>query len=49
MDALSKPITDLGAARYPISNLAVVTLFSLLGLVLPFALARYGIKIATGM
>ncbi|MHC2257149.1 MULTISPECIES: hypothetical protein [Bradyrhizobium] len=49
MVALSKPVTDLRATHRPMSSLAVVTLFSLFGLVLSIALARYGIDIGAGL
>lgn len=49
MVALSKAITDVRASRRPISSLALVTLFSIVGLVVSMALARHGIDIAAGM
>ncbi|QIG96792.1 MULTISPECIES: hypothetical protein [unclassified Bradyrhizobium] len=48
MFSLSKPATDLDASR-PVSTLATVTLFSVIGLVLSLALARYGIDITASM
>ncbi|WP_426442524.1 hypothetical protein [Bradyrhizobium genosp. P] len=48
MISLSKPATDLAASR-PVSTLAIVTLFSLVGLAISLAFARYGIDVAIGM
>ncbi|WP_158226548.1 hypothetical protein [Bradyrhizobium sp. UFLA03-84] len=49
MVALSKTTAEIQVARRHVSGLAVVTLFSLFGLVLSIFLARYGIDIASGM
>lgn len=49
MPALSKFATGREASGSPVSTLAIVTLFSIVGLVVSLALARYGIDIATGM
>ncbi|WP_426442423.1 hypothetical protein [Bradyrhizobium genosp. P] len=48
MTALSKPTTDFATPR-PVSTLAIVSLFSLVGLAISLAFARYGIDIAVGM
>ncbi|WP_426435398.1 hypothetical protein [Bradyrhizobium genosp. P] len=44
MISLSKPATDR-----PVSTFAIVTLFSLVGLAISLAFARYGIDVAIGM
>ncbi|MBR0939403.1 hypothetical protein [Bradyrhizobium jicamae] len=48
MATLAKPMTDLAASR-PVSPLAIVALFSLVGLTISLLLVRYGVDIATGM
>lgn len=49
MVALSKPVAEVHSSRRPISSLAIVAAFSLVGLVLSLALARHGIDISAGM
>ncbi|WP_426442387.1 hypothetical protein [Bradyrhizobium genosp. P] len=48
MIALSKPATALATSR-PVSPLAIVVLFSLVGLAISLACARYGVDLAIGM